>query len=163
MADAKMEIHVQGLDSLIAKIDVKAKVTKRQVKDAGQDIANFAQREAKVRLLNHTRTGNLVRNIRVYAKPAPNGWEIKMSVTQGAPYAKWVEHGTGLFGPRHALIYAKRGGVMRFQAGFPTGAIVYAKHTKGMKGVHFMEEAAKAAKAYAPVRLQQLAHDVGNL
>ena len=55
-------------------------------------------------------------------------------------YPLFVDRGTGIFGPAHAPIHARRVGVMRWEE---NGKEIFAKETKGQEGQEFM------AKTYA--------------
>lgn len=49
----------------------------------------------------------------------------------------FVDRGTGIFGPTHSPIFARRGGPMVFESG---GHTVFAYSVKGQPGQHFMAE-----------------------
>jgi phage gpG-like protein len=61
------------------------------------------------------------------------------------PYAIYVHEGTGIYGPRGAMIRPRRA---PFMVWTPRGSkrAVFAKQTKGMKGRPFLLNALKAAK-----------------
>jgi Bacteriophage HK97-gp10, putative tail-component len=69
-------------------------------------------------------------------------------------YAVWVHEGTGLYGPRHALIYPKTAKALVFTPRKANGAyikrgdrsVVIVRSTKGMKGIPFMRDALPAAR-----------------
>lgn len=68
-------------------------------------------------------------------------------------YALWVHEGTGLYGPRHARIYPKRGKYMVFKPRVAGGRLipaknrttVFARSTRGMRGTPFLRMALPAA------------------
>lgn len=104
--------------------------------------------KAKLNLQTEPRrvnTGRLRGNIRTTlvsfsGKPA-------VRVGTSVYYALYVHDGTGLYGPKHALIYPKRRKVMRWKAGYgKKGGYAYARHTKGMRPNPFLRNALKAAK-----------------
>lgn len=49
------------------------------------------------------------------------------------PYAEFVETGTGLFGPKHQLIFPVKGNVMAWMKG---GEAHFSRWTRGMPGSH---------------------------
>lgn len=78
----------------------------------------------------------------------------QLVVEQGIPravigtnvyYARWVHDGTGLYGPRHAVIRPKRRKFLRFR---PHGSrrYVYARSVKGSPGNPFLRNALHAAR-----------------
>lgn len=85
------------------------------------------------------------------------GFSIRVGNTKRVPYAKFVNTGTGLFGPRRAYIVAKGGGFMRFPArggpkgppipgnrAFQSGGFVYTKMTRGQKSQPYIEQSLRA-------------------
>lgn len=78
------------------------------------------------------RTGQLVASIRALppeGKLSEGG--ITAIVSAGAPYALFVEFGTGLYGPRHQRIRPKRAKAMRWLG--PGGDYIFARSTAGMQ------------------------------
>ena len=64
----------------------------------------------------------------------------------GSPmkYARFVEEGTGLYGPRRALIVPKGGKALKFVFG---GEVLYRRNVKGMKA---QRPLGKAVESFAP-------------
>ena len=56
-----------------------------------------------------------------------------------APHALFVHNGTGLYGPRRALIFPKRAKVMRFTT--KGGDVVYTRFTRGQSAKPFLVDA----------------------
>lgn len=65
-------------------------------------------------------------------------------VGSGLNYAWFVHDGTGIYGPKHHLIFPKGSGVLAWEVG--GGKWAYAKHTKGMPPNPFLKDAIIAAK-----------------
>lgn len=55
-------------------------------------------------------------------------------------YALFVHEGTGIHGPKGALIYPRRSKVMVFTSR-KSGGLVFARSTKGMKGTPYLRDA----------------------
>jgi hypothetical protein len=111
------------------------------------------------------KTGKLVAAIQVkgpYVSESGKSTVVNVQVDQEmAPHAKWQEHGTGIFGPRDAIIRPKTAMVMSWvQTGRPylghgiTANLIkrgkhqyqnqyqqYAKWVRGVKPKHFMQKA----------------------
>jgi phage gpG-like protein len=60
-------------------------------------------------------------------------------------YARWVHDGTGIYGPRGAMIRPKRRKYLRFRPS-GRGRYVYARQVKGMPGNPFLRAALRAAR-----------------
>jgi len=104
---------------------------------------------AEAKRLAPRKTGNLGRLIQVGALTPTYAM-----VFSHAKYSGWVEHGTGIYGPRHAPIVPVRASVLRFPApGSATlggrvrsgGSYVFARSVKGRPKTPFMIPGAQAA------------------
>jgi hypothetical protein len=71
-------------------------------------------------------------------------------VTIGAPYWKWVNYGTGIYGPTGQRIYPKRASVLVFYIG---GAKIVVPSIAGQRGQHFVE---RAKEIMVRIRLRRL-------
>lgn len=60
-------------------------------------------------------------------------------------YARWIHDGTGIYGPRAALIRPRRGRYMTFRSK-KTGTWVRVQFTKGMRGSKFLVRALPKAR-----------------
>lgn len=71
--------------------------------------------------------------------------EPAVIVGTNVKYARWVHDGTGLYGPRQAVIRPRRGKFLRFK---PKGAhkFVYARKVRGMRPNPFLRNALPAAR-----------------
>jgi len=62
-------------------------------------------------------------------------------------YALYVHDGTGLYGPKHSLIYPRKKKVLRWKASYgKKGGYAYARYTRGMRPNPFLKNALSAAK-----------------
>jgi hypothetical protein len=86
------------------------------------------------------RTGELVGSIE-RDDPTVAGDTININVTVGAEYARYVDEGTGIYGPDGRPITPKRpGGVLRFD--WPAaGGIVFARRVRGSPPTRFWQKA----------------------
>jgi hypothetical protein len=88
-------------------------------------------------------TGHLRASISVQLKHTR--WGLTVYVGTTVSYAMWVHDGTGLYGPKHAMIKPTTQRYMRFKPKNST-RYVYAKETKGMVGNPFLLKALEAAR-----------------
>lgn len=134
----------------------------RLVRDAVNDLAIAIESEARGRAPH--RTGNLIRNIsHDAARPLePGHVEAQVGLRKQAPYGIWVHEGTGIFGRYHRRITPTTGNFLAFRT--RSGRIIFTKSVLGQRAQPFFREAFEiVTKTYAPVRMQKLAHDIGNL
>jgi hypothetical protein len=99
---------------------------------------------------NYKRTLTLGGSITVDA-PVMQASGSYIEVGTNLKYARYVEEGTGLYGPKGARIYAKPGKVMAWPAigakggkkgkKGKGGGMIFARSTKGMPGWHYMKKA----------------------
>jgi hypothetical protein len=68
---------------------------------------------------------------------------LAVRVGTGVSYALYVHDGTGLFGPKHALIRPRSKKVLRWKG---KSGYIYAKYTRGMQPNPFLKNALKAGK-----------------
>lgn len=100
--------------------------------------------------------GGLRNSLHIEFATGPGGVTIAR-IGSNLPYAIYVHEGTGIYGPRHAMIYPKSGrfmvwparnlsgsGTVQFKGG-KTSAFVFATKTKGMPGRPFLVEALELA------------------
>jgi hypothetical protein len=141
-----------------------------QIRRALDDVLSFAHDRAVLHAPR--RTGNLQRAIRTTRiTKTGNVWAGGLGIARSAPYGKWVETGTGIFGPRHSPIFAKRpGGVMRLRmtSSVTTSAgirrqdtFIFRRMVKGQKGQHFIEHGYREAREfYMPMRMNELQRSI---
>lgn len=84
-------------------------------------------------------TGALRQSV-VSERYGSGGTLITYLVGSPLPYAIYNEQGTGIYGPRHAMIVPRRAKVLRWKSR-KTGAFVFAPSVKGMEGTRFLERA----------------------
>lgn len=163
MAD---DLHI---DIDIPKIDLGGDRHQRGVdlvtRRALSDMLDYAEMRAKH--YAPRRTGNLHRNIsRTRIRKIGITYEGNVGVRLQARYGKWVNSGTGLFGPFRTLVVPKTGNVMVFRKFDPTvrpgkEQFIFAKTTKGQRGQHFMNKAYyETDRFYVPVRIQLLKREI---
>lgn len=103
------------------------------------------------------RTGNLGRSIRV-GKVTDTTAQVVAGGTSSVGYARYVEEGTGLYGPKKSRIYPKRARALRWKAGGSrvTGRgagsrFIYATSVSGRKATPFLRPGVERAAAKAGV------------
>lgn len=102
-------------------------------------------------------TGALRASLAVTFSPGPDGAPVAR-IGSNLPYAVFVHEGTGIYGPRGAMITPKRGRFMvwpainnsgsgnRRYSGGKTQLYVFARQTRGMPGRPFLLQALDAAR-----------------
>jgi hypothetical protein len=140
------------------------------IRRAMNDILDHAERTAKS--YAPRRTGNLFRNIdHEGVSHTGSLWSGGLVVKKSAPYAQWVESGTGIFGPHHTPIVPTTGNFLRFKVTNhyrgPRGGAhhedvwVYRRSVKGQKAQRFMMRAYQDTnRYYAPARLRVLQREI---
>jgi hypothetical protein len=114
----------------------------RQVQELADDVAEEARALTRLRAYDE---GELLGAIEVL----PNGYGriVRMGVPpRGKPKPIWIEHGTGVYGPRRKPIVPKKaGGRLVFKVNGPGGeTTVFAKSVKGRPASHIMRDAGAA-------------------
>jgi HK97 gp10 family phage protein len=160
-------------DEDIFDIDVSAAqvpVIRQFVENAMSDILNYAEAQAKANV--NRRTGNLGRNIgRTPVRRVGNLYwgqtgAGKVGVGKTAPYAKWVEAGTGIFGVFKHPIVPTTGNFLRWKVFDPNLAprdrpYFYARSVKGQRPQRFMRRAYNETRTiYVPYRIQLLKAEI---
>lgn len=169
-----------------AKFKVQAELNPARMRQLTRDTGDFIVYASIGFLAQHTRTGNLARNMkRGPVERFDNIYKSRIGFGPTARYARWVEFGTGLHidpkvGSPH-LIYPKTATLMSwvekgaFATPYSGSAIwnmqlrkgkspkyrIFAHATKGQKPVYFLRDAFKMAEStYVPARLSQLAAEM---
>lgn len=120
--------------------------------EIGEHMQSLAQRYAP------RRTGNLIGaiNYSVYDNIGDDFFAVVSIDEARAPYASYVESGTGIYGPRRAPYTGHHGNMMYFYSE-RFGRIITKRVIQGQKGVHFMERAwLETETTYVPMRLARL-------
>jgi len=155
--DLDIRISVSGQKSAYGLLDyVKKRVL---VEQALEDILDYAAERAQGHAPEWT--GNLKRNI-FAGEIVKRGFMFtgNVSVARTAPYAKWVESGTGIYGPFGVPIVPKTKKMLAWQSRY-TGVMNYAKSVKGQPGQHFMRDAlSETRRIYVPLRLKLLREEI---
>lgn len=115
------------------------------LRSPGGTVARDARKRAervrdRAQLLAPVNTGRLRASINVRLRPGVLG--IKYEVGSSLHYAKFQHDGTGVYGPRHRPIKAKRGKVMVFTW---HGKQVFAREVRGAPATKFLAHALLAA------------------
>ena len=100
------------------------------------------------------RTGNLAKSIKTrrYTK-APM---VRMKVLSNVPYARYVIEGTGLHGPKAALIYPVTAKVLHWTE---SGQSIFAASTQGQMPNDFPKKAFDTVKENLKIRIKQVIDD----
>ncbi len=86
------------------------------------------------------RTGHLYASInRLPVEGTLLGGDLSVTIGAGAPYATFVEFGTGIHGPRKQRIYPKTKKAMKWRGG--DGEWIVRRSTKGMKAQPYIRPA----------------------
>lgn len=158
-----VKVTITGLKQVLAKYgQSKTDAAKRAGLQAVT--AHFATK-VKLKLAPHTRTGFLRTSITGEVKSAREG-DVAAKRGAGVYYAKFVEHGTGVHGPKHSRIYPKVAKAMAWHpttaTGKPTGAKrIVRKSVAGQKPVKMFEqtvqqETSKAADVFKTAFMKAL-------
>lgn len=96
---------------------------------------------ANLRARSRSGSGEVGRTLGYSLAETVQGWAAR--VGSDDERARWVEEGTGLYGPHRSPIRPKAKKWMRFVSG--RGAVVFTQQTAGQPGKHFLRDAAEAA------------------
>lgn len=119
---------------LTVTIDAETIDLEQIVKDSRGNIIELGglSLEAETRKASPVDTGHLQQSW------VSNTSKDEVQLSTSAKYARYVDEGTGLYGPNKALIYPKR---KKFMAWSKKGKVIYARYTKGQKGQHYVDKA----------------------
>jgi hypothetical protein len=105
------------------------------------------------------RSGRLAASVSVSSlRLAADGSEVVVSV--GAPYASFVDQGTGIFGKAGMPIRPRTGNFLTFEAG---GKTIFTRSVKGQRAQHFVAAGRHDAEGYIEPRLEKLSREIGNI
>lgn len=104
---------------------------------------------AEAKKLAPVATGNLRRTIRVAAVSATRA-TVTAGGTSQVGYARYVEEGTGLYGPRKQRIRPRRARMLSWKQ--KGGGRVFARSVRGRKATPYLVPGIKAAIARAGLR-----------
>lgn len=165
MPEEFINIHVEGVDRALFQLEGAKEKINLLLRDATHDIVEFHVREMARRAPH--RTGNLARSAK-FERPrfvvlgTARKWHAEAYTDlRQAPYAMFVEEGTGIFGPRRDRIYARPGNVLAFEVG---GRRLYRSSVAGMRPHPYMEEAYVVTRdLYIPFRVRVLEEEIARL
>lgn len=128
---SNINVDTASLEHAILKIETSREVSRNFIVEARSIVAY------RMALNAPRRTGRLVGSI------VSESWETGFVVYPKAPYALFVEQGTGLFGPSGQLIFPRRAKALRFEI---NGKTVFAKYVRGFPGRFFVRRTAEEVK-----------------
>lgn len=158
------------------------KYQKRALTDCARYIrAKAAKYPPKASSWSYKRTGTLGRSI-TYTKPEKRGRAWRVEVGTNLHYARYVEWGVGIYGPRRRPIVPVRAKALAFPVTGSAGAkrgvliarglkqrkgklvpsaaknvyMIFAKSVKGFKGWHYMEKAFKSPETATYIKARFL-------
>lgn len=159
---ADVDVHIVGADELRMRIKMMRESLDRLTRDAAKDVAEHLALEIKQGAPKLT--GNLASAVDVEAGArniigVANSFKFEVSINERqAPYALYVEKGTGIFGPTRSPIKSLPGNVLVFEL---NGKTIFAHSVKGQRGRHFVRDAILRTKElYVPVRVEILREDL---
>lgn len=134
-----IEITVVGDDAAIRRLRGAHRVIQEEILKASLDSA--ATLEASSKDLAPKRTGNLARAIAYRTRVLPGRTEVLATVGSSAPYARYVNEGTGIYHvpDAHLPFTAKRKKVMHWVDG--RGGSHFARVVRGMRPRPFIDPA----------------------
>lgn len=119
--------------TLLGRID---HALQQEARAAGQDLLTA------VRAAEPVRTGQLRAQTRLRVSKTPQGWKIAVAVSKRERHiAKWVEAGTGIYGPRHKPIRPRKAKAFRLPGGHE------ARSVRGQRPQRPFERTAPALQA----------------
>lgn len=146
-------IVVTGDEELHLKLISKS--PERSAKEVLRDTLFHLEMNAKIS--TPQRTGNLMRSISKEGPTSLGDGHFVGSVSAGgaatAPYAVYVEKGTGIYGDKHVPIRAKTGNMLVWEE---HGNTVFTRQVKGQKGQEYMQKAfIETRDVYLPARAME--------
>lgn len=140
-----MQVQVVGLDKLMADVSKAGGNADSLVTAALVNSTNKVQSNARV-LAAH-RTGALQNSI----LPEVRGLNALVKVNE--KYGRYIEGGTGIYGPSGMAITPKRGKALMFTSG---GKTIFVKSVKGMRGRPFFKPGIEQSLTYIHQQFQQV-------
>lgn len=84
------------------------------------------------------RTGALADGVQT-SDPGLADTQVRSTIESRAPYSRYQDEGTGIYGPTGARIFPTHAKVLRFDSP-AAGGIVYARSVAGAPGTHFWDK-----------------------
>jgi hypothetical protein len=82
---------------------------------------------------------------------------VQAKVGTNIKYAKWPEDGTGIYGPRKAMIRPKNAKMLAWKSG---GKWHYARQVRAVKAIHYFRDAKEEAKPYFAEQMKGAAREI---
>jgi hypothetical protein len=130
-----MKVHI--------RIEDHTKLTKIPPKDV---ITNFLDMSSE-KLVGEVKKLTPVDKGKLRGSWTPKLSSYRLTLTNTRNYSIFVDRGTGIFGPRHHRIFAKKGSVMRAKIG---GQTIFFKHHRGRPAVHMAERGLESYTYHIP-------------
>ncbi len=148
-AAGSLKIRMVNWDRIVKKYGKAAALAAE--KKATEHALIVATDRVQRRLTNHVVTGHLRSGI-IWKADGKGSGVVFAERGFGVYYAKFVEEGTGIYGPRKAPIRPKTKKAMMWHptsvtGNIRTGGSVVRRSVKGQKAVHFMRDTARKDKS----------------
>jgi hypothetical protein len=158
MADKFIEIEFEDENDVIAGLWREEKEKRRLAKELIEDIGEAGLRFLEFNVPQHsTYLWRHVEKTRTKFRPGGAGgggeYEVIVGIKSGTSrHPLYVEQGTGIYGPRHDLIYARIATRMTW---FSTvyNKLISRKSTRGQKPQRYFYETWKEVEVYARMQL----------
>lgn len=118
---------------------------------AMQVAVGITHAEVLRRMERHRRTGHMMRS--VFAHPTVQGKKVVGTVGSNVDYVRWLEYGTGLYGPRNAWIVPRRAQALRFPQPGNAGFTLAGRQRSGRAGANARWVYAKRVRGVRPLRM----------
>jgi hypothetical protein len=133
-----IDIDIPQLPSLVKRYGAGvAQIVQDEHKRAGDRAGAIVVR----RMVAKVRSKRVAASLRFATEGA--GFAFETKVHTAMPLGRWLEEGTGIYGPKGAPITPKRAKVLRFEVG---GQTVFARSVKGMPGDRWFMGSWEASK-----------------
>jgi HK97 gp10 family phage protein len=149
-----IDIAIVGDDRVLSRLHNAHRIIQEEILKASLDSA--ALLEATSKDLAPKRTGNLARSIAYRPRILPGRTEVVATVSSAAPYARYVNEGTGIYHvpDAHAPFTAKRHRFMHWVDG--QGGSHYARVVRGMRPRPFIDPSVALNHEHIIERYQQI-------
>lgn len=173
-------VVMEGDGEVVAEFTARSKDLPLKIRRLLTELGMYTEFAAKG-FVNH-RTANLAQNIHFegVTEEGKGNFHAVVGVRKTAPYARWVEEGTGLYSAAPHWIFPKQGNFMAWEerGSFATpyagryvthyklisksaAFLIVAHRVRGQKGQHYMKRAFEAMEeTYLPGRLAALSEAI---
>lgn len=125
MSQVSVRVDIRGFKGWIDQEPERTRIFEQKYRIEGGALVAY-----EMALHTPRRTGRLVGSI--VREDTPEGFKVYPK----AEYARWVEEGTGIFGPRFLPIFPRRAKALRFEV---EGKTIFARYVKGQRGQFFVK------------------------